>query len=192
MPALLAALAMTSWRAPWSRVWINDTGEYVLSIAPDAKTKGWALQLASPGADAGLRTMWRTKIDFYPSMVFLSGDGHLVTANEYPGYSNRAAVVVFGDDGKILNRYVVTDLMAKEEFEAIPGNEGLKPKRWVEVGWYDSLRNLTNPPAVQMPPVDRKVGAVTIHNEFPLVFRLRTVNGKSISFDLVTGKKVNG
>ncbi len=190
MPVLLSAtLALTSWRAPWTRVWTNDTGEYVLSIAPEPKVKGWQIRLSSPGPDAALRPLWKTNIDFYPGQVYLSGDGHLATLNEYPGYAHRSAVAIFGDDGKILKRYVVEDLIPKAEFDGLPGNEGLMPKHWAEVAWFDSIRNLNDHPPVQSPAVDRKVGGVAIHNEFPLVFRLRTMTGKSFWFDLVTGDK---
>lgn len=190
MPLLAALLALTDWRAPYARAWTSPSGEYVASIAPAPDKKGWQVRLSGLAADAGLSPMWRATVDYCPHQAYVSDDGHLVTVGEYPGYAHRAAVAVFGDDGRLLRRYVVEDLVPKAEFDALPGDEGLKPKRWVQVAWFDSILNVaTTPATIHKPAVDRKVGAVAVHNEFPKAFRLRTTTGRDLWFDLVTGEK---
>lgn len=147
MPLLSALLVLTSWRAPWNRVWTNPTGEYVLAVVREGKI--WRKRLTTLGADGTPKTLWAGADEFYPAQAMISDDGHVVLLNEYPGYAHRSAVAVYGDDGKALRRYRVEDLMPKEEFDQLPGDEGLRPKTWIEVAWFDSLRNLV--PAGRLP-----------------------------------------
>ncbi len=188
MPAALALLALTSWRTPWNRVWTNPSGEYVLSVAVEAKKVG--LRLYTLGAGGKELTMWRSTVDFYPAQVMISDDGHVVALNEYPGYGHRTGVAVFGDDGRTLGRYSVDALIPKDEFEKLPGNEGLRPKQWVQWSIFDSVKNLVNPPPVKPQPEERKVGEATIRNGLPYAFKLQTTTGRAFWFDLTDGRLI--
>jgi hypothetical protein len=195
--AISASVFATSWRAPWPRMWTSDDGTYALAVTPaksiDGKASAVKLRLFCYNYEGRELTLWRSETDFYPARVNISPDARVVALNEYPGYSQRTAVAIFDDRGKMLARHGIFSLMPKSEFDGIPGDERLKPKPWVRYAIFESVRNLVNPPPVADQPVVRSIGELQgLKNEFPSALRIETVTGRTLWFDLMTGARVGG
>lgn len=197
LTAFISAVTLaTSWRAPWPRVWSSQDGTYNLAVIPGknvnnriqpTKTRLFAFD------DNGKQLeLWSSEIDFYPAKVIISDDARVVFLNEYPGYSKRTAVAILNDQGKTIGRYNVGQLLTDSEFESIPGNEGLKPKVWINHAIFSSVRNLVNPPNVAPQPTVRSIGQLkNLKHEFPYALEIQTAIGKRLWFDLMTGKLAN-
>lgn len=190
---LTAAAFATSWRAPWPKVCTSDDGGFGLAVIPGkhvgnkiGPTKTTLFTFDDKGKQLQL---WTSEIDFYPAKVLISSDARVVMLNEYPGYSSRTAVAIFSDQGKIIGRYKIGDLLSTSEFDSIPGNSELKPKVWVQHAIFSSVRNLVNPPNIAPQPLVRSIGQLkSLKNEFPFALEIQPVVGKRIWFDLMTGK----
>lgn len=193
----MSSSTLTSWRAPWPRVWTSEAGDYAVSVIPgkviNGKLDRTQLQLFTFADDGRQLQLWHTTLNYYPNQVLISPDARVVLLNEYPGDSDQRAVTVLSDTGRILAQYGISALMPKDEFDAIPGDEKLAPKKWADFAIFSSVKNLTSPPAVAEQPVERTVGELkTIHNEWPYVLQLHTVTGRTLWFDLLNGKMFDG
>jgi|GEM_PF-5992764 len=189
VPLFATFALLREYPAPSPRLWASEDGRFAVSMAPPtAKVKEARLRAFMVDADNRYRTMWESKLPHVPQRVMVSNDGHVVALDQYPSQYQNISVVIFDDRGRVLASHTMRGLLSVEEIDAAPRTP-FRDVRWKKVEAFVSIRNIVETPPVTAPPVVRDVGEVKgIRNEFPVAFVIGLYNGRTIWFDLVTGK----
>lgn len=189
--AVAASIALIrDWIAPYPRIWTSQNGAYAASIVPpNEKVKEARIRLFTLDGDDRERTLWRVRLTHMPRRLEVSEDGHAAAVGLYPYPRENEAVVIFGDNGRILAQHEVRSLLTPEELANAPRSP-FGEVNWMRASYWASIRHQLNAPkGLNLPSAVRNVGeAKGIRNDFPVAYAIALYNGQEIWFDLVTGK----
>lgn len=100
--------------------------EYVLRIEPGRLARAdapcMATMLRATGRDASPRPLWKRPLvnDTAPGQVFIRNDGKFtVTLDEHGRGGARHALVIYGEDGRLLRHHIITDLLSKDDWRHV-------------------------------------------------------------------------
>jgi hypothetical protein len=98
------------WAAPVARVFASDGGEYTFKVVPPADG-GANGTLFSVGPDATETQVWTRSLENIPVEVYVSGEGHVATIDNWGGKGKRHSLVMYDRTGK-----TIADLSLAELF----------------------------------------------------------------------------